>query len=82
MTERERYVEALTFGSPDRIPLMPGGPRRSTPRRWRAERLPEGVDAVRHILESLGIDPGSMAEISPWAEHQRPLLAAAGRPTA
>ena len=58
MTERERYIKALTFGNPDKIPLSPGGPRRSTLRRWHAEGLPEGVNAVRHIIESLGIDPG------------------------
>ena len=58
MTERERYTKALTFGNPDKIPLTPGGPRRSTLRRWHAEGLPEGVSAVRYIIESLGIDPG------------------------
>jgi len=58
MSERERYVKALTFGNPDRIPLTPGGPRRSTLRRWHAEGLPEGVNAVRHVIESLGIDLG------------------------
>jgi len=58
MSERERYVKALTFGNPDKIPLSPGGPRRSTLRRWRAEGLPEGVNAVRHVIESLGIDLG------------------------
>ena len=58
MTERERYIQALTFGNPDKIPLTPGGPRRSTLRRWHAEGLPEGVSAVRHVIESLGIDLG------------------------
>ena len=58
MTERDRYIQALTFGNPDKIPLTPGGPRRSTLRRWHAEGLPEGVNAVRHVIESLGIDLG------------------------
>ena len=58
MTNRERYIKALAFGNPDKIPLTPGGPRRSTLRRWQAEGLPQGVDAVRHIIESLGIDLG------------------------
>jgi len=59
MTERDRYIQTLTFGNPDKIPLSPGGPRRSTLRRWHAEGLPEGVNAVRHVIESLGIDLGA-----------------------
>ncbi len=30
LTKRERFLQALHFGNPDKIPLAPGGPREST----------------------------------------------------
>jgi uroporphyrinogen decarboxylase len=57
MTPRERYVEALTFGKPDRIPLEPGGPRESTLAAWREQGLPEGKSYCAALLEGLGIEP-------------------------
>lgn len=56
MTFRERFIETLTFGRPDKIPLMPGGPRESTLKRWREEGLPEGKDYYSALLEILGIE--------------------------
>jgi uroporphyrinogen decarboxylase len=56
MNARQRYVEALTFGHPDRIPFSPGGPRESTLKRWHGEGLPEGVPWRRFLLETLGFD--------------------------
>lgn len=56
MTSRERFVETLTFGKPDKIPLMPGGPRESTLKRWREEGLPEGKSYYSALLEILGIE--------------------------
>jgi uroporphyrinogen-III decarboxylase len=41
MNARERYLEANLFGRPDRIPLAPGGARKSTKDRWLKEGLPE-----------------------------------------
>ena len=43
MNERERYLEALLFGSPDRIPLNPGGGRESTRKAWHEQGLPEEI---------------------------------------
>jgi hypothetical protein len=43
MTDRERRIRTLAFGSPDRVPLEPGYGRRSTLRRWHAEGLPAEV---------------------------------------
>ena len=68
MTEKERYISALTFGSPDRIPLIPGGPRESTRARWAQEGLPaeaaaDGSRAVSHVIRNvLGIDPQDSGE--------------------
>ncbi|HSV27890.1 MAG TPA: hypothetical protein VLH60_08365, partial [Sedimentisphaerales bacterium] len=41
MNSRQRYLETNLFGRPDRIPLSPGGPRRSTKERWLKEGLPQ-----------------------------------------
>lgn len=43
MTERERFIAALTFQHPDRVPFTPGGGRQSTLRMWRTQGLPEDV---------------------------------------
>ncbi len=40
MNERQRYLETVLFGTPDRIPLQPGGGRESTRERWYKEGLP------------------------------------------
>jgi len=58
MTSRERFIETLTFGNPDKIPFMPGGPRESTLARWRKEGLAEGIDWFEHLTDKLGIDTG------------------------
>lgn len=43
MTPRERMLETLLYGKPDKIPLTPGGGRESTRQRWHREGLPESV---------------------------------------
>ena len=57
MTPRQRYVEALTFGNPDKIPFSPGGPREKTRARWHKEGLPEGKNYMEALYEILGFDP-------------------------
>ncbi len=57
MTQRERYLQTLLFGSPDRVPLDPGGGRLSTWRAWLAQGLPETVapaDIPRFAFEQTG----------------------------
>lgn len=39
MTYRERFLETLLFGAPDRIPFEPGSPRESTIAAWRTQGL-------------------------------------------
>lgn len=57
MTPRERYLETLTFGTPDRIPFSPGSGRESTLKRWRREGLPADRDPIAHVREQLGMPP-------------------------
>ncbi len=57
MTPRERILETLTFGTPDKIPFAPGGPRESTLKRWHREGLPEGVPWQATLAEVLGVPP-------------------------
>jgi hypothetical protein len=66
MTARERYVEALTFGSPDRVPFAPGGGRKSTREAWHRQGLPEGRDPMEFLLETLGLPrPAGGGRVSP-----------------
>jgi len=56
MNARERYLETLLFGKPDKIPFSPGWPRESTLRVWHAQGLPEDVSWYAYLLEHLGIE--------------------------
>ena len=80
MTERERFLETLLFGRPDRIPFAPGGPRESTLKRWRTEGLPEGVHYMTHLVATLGIDPPTRGSRIPKGE--TPGVASLGAPEA
>jgi len=55
LTFRQRYLETLLFMKPDRVPLMPGGPRESTLRAWHQQGLPEGKSYYEALLEELGL---------------------------
>ncbi len=57
MTPRQRAVETLTFGHPDRVPLSPGWPRESTLAAWRRQGLPEGADFRAVLFDELGLVP-------------------------
>ncbi len=57
MTSRQRFIETLTFGRPDRIPLTPGGPMDSTLEAWQEQGLPPGRGFRQALLEALGIEP-------------------------
>ncbi len=67
MTKRERFLESLLFGKPDRVFFSPGGPRESTLKRWHSEGLPEGADWRRALAGEIGIEnPSSdMEKVSP-----------------
>lgn len=45
MTSRQRYIETLTFGQPDRIFYSFGNPRKSTMNAWFLQGLPRMPDA-------------------------------------
>jgi len=57
MTPRQRYLETLTFGHPDRVPFDPGWPRESTLAAWRQQGLPADADWRASMLEGLGLPP-------------------------
>ncbi|MGC9454747.1 MAG: uroporphyrinogen decarboxylase family protein [Phycisphaerae bacterium] len=69
MNSRERYVETLTFGRPDRVPFEPGRPRESTLRRWHGEGLPPDGHWFEHLCGHLGIEPPrTRARIDPGVD--------------
>ena len=55
MTPKDRYIAALTFGQPDKIPFQPGGPRESTLKRWHSEGLPEDRPWFDVLCEEIGL---------------------------
>ncbi|MHB9071541.1 MAG: uroporphyrinogen decarboxylase family protein [Sedimentisphaerales bacterium] len=57
MNERQRWLETLTFGTPDFIPLEPGHGRESTLERWHQEGLPcelGTLDAIHEAYRQAG----------------------------
>jgi len=61
MNSRERYLETLRFGTPNRIPFEPGNPREKTLRRWHSEGLPDTRDWYEFLCETLSTQPGPLA---------------------
>ena len=80
MTERERYIETLLFGTPDKIPFEPGKPREKTLKRWVSEGLPQGRHWYEVLCETIGIEtstyhrktlqPGVDFRMIPWFEER------------
>ncbi len=62
MTHRQRYIETVRFGTPDRVPFSPGGPRESTLRAWREQGLREGAPWWPQLCEAVGITPDEEPE--------------------
>ena len=69
MTDRQRYLETMLFGKPDRVPFSPGGPRESTMKKWREQGLPEGVDWHVYMREQISIEPASPGGPGVWIKH-------------
>jgi len=55
VTPRERYLETLLFGTPDKIPFKPGGPREKTLKRWWGEGLPQEGSWFIHLCHTIGL---------------------------
>ncbi len=65
MNARERYIQTLTFGAPDRAPFRPGWPRESTLKAWRTQGLGDDADWRDALSAELGFD---------WPEPKDPLM--------
>lgn len=66
MTPRQRFVAALTFGAPDRIPFVPGFGRKATREAWHRQGLPEHViDVDAYVRKLVGIPPDPPVEEIP-----------------
>ena len=64
MNQRERYIETLLFGKPDRIPLHPGKGRLSTRQAWHRQGLPDDVPPERIVEYAYRQVGGTL----PWPE--------------
>lgn len=62
VNERERFIETLLFGNPDKVPFEPGNPRESTIKRWLSEGLTDGTKWNSEIRNIIGIEPVSSNE--------------------
>jgi hypothetical protein len=56
MDHRERFLETLLFGTPDKIPFEPGKPREKTLKRWHEEGLPKNRHWFDYLSEISGIE--------------------------
>ena len=56
MNPRERFIETLTFGTPDKVPFSPGWPRKSTVEAWRTQGLPPGGDWLEALHAAIGVE--------------------------
>lgn len=57
MNFRERYIGAVKFHLPDKIPFMPGGPREKTLKRWREEGVGTNEDWYEALKKELSLPP-------------------------
>ena len=73
MNQRERHLETLTFGAPDRVPFTPGGGRESTRKRWHEEGLPADIEDGADISEYAYRKAGGTFEL-PGGGNGFPLL--------
>jgi len=80
MTPRQRLVSTLTFGTPDRVPFVPGFGRKSTREAWYRQGLPAHVtDIDAHVRDLVGVPHDPPAErtsldpdfrMVPWFEEK------------
>ncbi len=56
MTSRERYLETILFGNPDKVPFSPGGPRESTLAAWHAQGLGRNEDWRHALYREIGLE--------------------------
>jgi hypothetical protein len=54
-TGRQRFIETLRFGKPDRLYLDPGYPRESTLAAWHQQGLPTDAEPFAYLMETLGL---------------------------
>lgn len=72
MTQRERFLSCMGFGSVDRVPLMEVGIWDDTFVRWHHEGLPKWVTCLQHLEDYLGMDRSWNLNWLPIAEGIHP----------
>ncbi len=65
MTPRERTMETLLFGKPDKVPFQPGGPRESTLKAWRSQGLAPDADWFATLCAAVGVEQDDTKRLSP-----------------
>lgn len=68
MNERSRFIDTLLFKKPDRIPLHPGGGRKSTRERWHREGLPQHIDNGHEITVEAYRQAGGIRKLARYGD--------------
>lgn len=66
MNERERFLATLTYGTPDKVPMMTMGPRESTIAAWETQGLPAGQNWFAAMCAQLSIT--YEVSTAPWRD--------------
>ena len=66
MTPRESFIATVLHQRPERIPFIPGRPRRSTLQAWHKQGLPEDAEWYTCLTSELGVE-------QPWLYADTPL---------
>jgi len=69
MNSRQRFLETMYFGKPDRVPYFEEGIRREVLRAWRKQGLAAGADLSRMFLSDKREEVDLDVTPHPWPKH-------------
>ena len=77
MTSRQRFLETMRYGKPDRVPCFEEGFREGVLERWKQEGLPPGTEIAQVFhydrRERIAVDLGLRPSLDRWPTSRRDL---------